>query len=96
MVSERLNGIALMHVHQEIIPEMRVIDLVQVKTGGLISHKSFCFHKFRFLREFLSIIFTFNSLFAGEVFDSLFKICDEVREKAMSFYILYKSEDIEE
>ena len=32
MVSERLNGIALMHIHQEIVPDMeKVIDLYALK-----------------------------------------------------------------
>ena len=33
MVSERLNGIALMHVHQEIVPDIKkkVMDLFSTK-----------------------------------------------------------------
>ena len=36
MVSERLNGIALMHVHQEIVPDIeKVIDLFSTKNRRL-------------------------------------------------------------
>ena len=36
MVSERLNGIALMHVHQEIVPDIeKVIDLFSTKSERL-------------------------------------------------------------
>ena len=37
MVSERLNAIALMHVHQEIDPDIeKVIDLFSTKTEDLL------------------------------------------------------------
>ena len=36
MVSERLNGIALMHIHQEIVPDVeKVIDLYALKNRRL-------------------------------------------------------------
>ena len=36
MISERLNGIALMHVHQEIVPDIeKVIDLFAVTNRRL-------------------------------------------------------------
>ena len=36
MVSERLNGTALMHVHQEIVPDLeKVIDLFSTKNRRL-------------------------------------------------------------
>ena len=36
MVAERLNGIALMHVHEEIVPDIeKVIDLFSTKHRGL-------------------------------------------------------------
>ena len=37
MVSERLNGIAIMHVDQEIVPDIeKVIDLFSTKTEDLV------------------------------------------------------------
>ena len=36
MVSERLNGIALMHVHKEVVPDIeKVIDLFSTKNRRL-------------------------------------------------------------
>ena len=43
MVSERLNGIALMHVHQEIVPDIgKVIDLFSTKNRRLSFTKAKC------------------------------------------------------
>ena len=54
MVSERLNAIAVMHVHQEIIPDTeKVIDFYAGQNRRLNFHINlfFFFHKFLFRRE---------------------------------------------
>ena len=72
MVSERLNGIGLMHFHQEIIPDTeKVIDLYAGQPGGLIWHKSYFYINAIFVENGIVIVFTFNSSFPREAVDSL-------------------------
>ena len=48
---------------------------MQVKTGGLISHKTFFFINIVFVENCI-VMFTFNSSFVREVVDRLHKLRD--------------------
>ena len=75
MISERLNGIALMHVHQEIVPDIeKVIDLFAVTNRRfnliwflLVSNQYIIFAfkiiKCQVIQKFKSSAFMFYSLF---------------------------------
>ena len=73
MVSDRLNWIALMHVHQDAIPDTeKVIDLC-AGLNRLLNFTSFFFFlvNFVFLENCIIIMFKFRSSFAREVVDRL-------------------------
>ena len=76
MISEKLNGVALMHVNQKIIRDTeKVTDIYTGQRSGLLSHKSyFFFHKFRFRRGLYCNNIHISFSFARDVVDSLCKL----------------------